>query len=1724
MRNKRKKGGLLTVAMIWAAFATTNYNPAMALDHTINNYENLNKALSGQEFEDSGNLSTLLEGDTVIMEGNITSTSPITTAVNNVTLNGSGNTYSAENSSLNGFVINTEKQTIENITINNFNNAINVESNCSLTLTDTTFGNNSTDIVNSGNITLTGNNTLGTITGTGSLTNSGNLTLNNKADISNISQTTGSITTSGNATISNSNISNGSINVSGNGNLDFKGGTLGRDTQLAINSGSTFTNSGNATLNNNDTLNGSFKQSTGSLNLAGATTNGKLSLDGGEVNVTGNQTLTGDDTIGSGGDTIGSDVDLTVDATLTNDGGTINLDSQDLITSNGSISQTSGTINANNFATAANGGSLKVNGGSLIISSDGLTLNNANDNIADGATVNMNGNLTIDNGSVSLSSSDNLENGTIKQTNGSLSLDGVSTGDVNLNSTGGNLNLTNVILNNSNDSISSTVNATIGGNLTVNNGSITLNTGDNLGNGTITQNGGSLTISDISTGSATLNSASGNLTLDGATIEGNDTIAGTVNTTIGVNGVTISNTSADGIILNNGDTINGTVDQQGGNLSLAGVTTNGKLNSTGGKLNITGDQTLISGDTIGSGANLTVGATLTNDGGTINLNKGDKIESAGSISQTSGVINANNFSTTESGGGLQASGGSLQASGGSLNISSVGLTLNNAKDNIEDGATVNMNGNLTIKNGSVSLSSSDNLENGTIKQTNGTLKLNGIKTGDISLNSTDGNLNLTNTTLNNSNDSISSEVNATIGGDLTINNGSITLNTGDNLGNGTISQKGGNLTIIDISTGNSTLDANSGNLTLNGATLTGNDTIAGTVNTTIGANGVTISNTSADGIILNNGDTINGTVDQQGGNLSLAGVTTKGNLSLDDGVVNVTGNQTLIGGDTIGSGVDLKVGATLTNEGGTINLDSQDSISNNGSISQTSGTINADNFATAADGGSLKVNGGSLIISSDGLTLNNADDNIADGATVNMNGNLTINNGSVSLGSSDSSSDNLNSGTMNLTTNGILNLNNITTENVNINAEGGTLQLSGVTLDNQNDNIEFGSNVTFNGDVNITKGNVEIDSGDTLTTGEITLNQAAGATATLGVDGLKTGVVTLNLQEGTLNIINNGLELDNTSDVIQKEIITNVDGNLTINEGKVLLNEGDSWKSGIVSVSSNGKLQFENFEATSNSDTTLKMDGADSVTELLSSTVTFGNAENISNGTIAIDYDSGILIQSGSYNLSEMKTSGSISTINGGYENHTANTMTILNNTTTSAISNNDIAGDGFAAFGVDLYARNANKLQNSDVFKGTDLTLSDTNGTGEVYIADYVLNGNLHRGDAPIDRYYNFKIFDYENVDPNIVFSSTDKETFTPIGYYKLTSNGDGSYTLGLARYNKQVFRLQATTLAQYNNQLAINDIVTSHHILHGERQLANANSNRFAAATPNLGPYQYGQQEGGLWFKSYADIERLSMTQDLNVHNTAYGAIIGADFPIVNLKKGWKFIPTPYIGYNGAHQSFNDVSAYQTGGQLGFMGTFMKNNYISSHTIYGGGYYNEMHVDNVLDNTGNWFWGTAHRFAYNWNIKRNFIIQPNFLASYNMFGEQNLHSDFGAMGMRSGMLNGVNIAPGLNFIYAKDDWSLYLGAQYLYNINEQVSGRAGNVYLPNLNMRHGYIQYGIGATKNIKDDLSTYAQVMIRNGGRTGIAFQLGLQYYFDIHEIGSKIKNGYNIAAEKIKNIKK
>ena len=100
--------------------------------------------------------------------------------------------------------------------------------------------------------------------------------------------------------------------------------------------------------------------------------------------------------------------------------------------------------------------------------------------------------------------------------------------------------------------------------------------------------------------------------------------------------------------------------------------------------------------------------------------------------------------------------------------------------------------------------------------------------------------------------------------------------------------------------------------------------------------------------------------------------------------------------------------------------------------------------------------------------------------------------------------------------------------------------------------------------------------------------------------------------------------------------------------------------------------------------------------------------------------------------------------------------------------------------------------------------------------------------------------------------------------------------------------------------------------------------------------------------------------------------------------------------------------------------------------------------------------------------------------------------------MSMKTGMLNGINIAPGTNLIWKKDTFSLYLTLQYMFNINDKIDGKAGNVTLPSLRMRHnGYIEYGFGGTKTFKDRLTTYIQMTFRNIGRTGIGVQGGMNW---------------------------
>lgn len=826
--------------------------------------------------------------------------------------------------------------------------------------------------------------------------------------------------------------------------------------------------------------------------------------------------------------------------------------------------------------------------------------------------------------------------------------------------------------------------------------------------------------------------------------------------------------------------------------------------------------------------------------------------------------------------------------------------------------------------------------------------------------------------------------------------------------------------------------------------------------------------TIADGVLnWNTLKNYNSTLKVEKGSLNIGNVN-KASLSLN--------SNSYIKKDTL---VNINSKGEIKLNGGSITLDDNDIWAGNISIGDEntvgSGTLTIDGLTS---NGGIFANGGTIDIISGSLTAS-AGDVIKEATTVKIKDDalLAVRGGDVTLAGTGTNSDTW-SGNVILRENGHLTAGGFNS-NGKLLASGGTLDVVGGRLNVIQDSIiskEVKTTIYNDSELSITNGGIAQINDNDQWEGKVSLN--GGRLDLIDYDNTTTQGQGFEANTGNLNISNTTFNMyDDYTVAKDVDVVLSNDSKAIFQNGSEFnLNENDYWGGSVEVVG--GHLIGSN----------IHFDGKNGAKwQQSSGTSTFNNSyvelndENsfIGSGDLNL-INSGMRFGADSISMSAdnlyMKNS-SINTLNGWLEEHEIS-------------SNMNVNGTNH--FGIDVAPRLGN-LGESDLFTA-DKIISDNNGT--INIADFNFVGL-----APIDRQLRFRVFDANSINDKVNFTSTNKEIFTPIGYYNLQSAGGGWYTSNMTRYNPQVFRGQVATLASFNNQLMIDDMLLNHVTLDSERLLAQSkNANIYASTLPQFAPYQYKKEDGGLWYKSYVNFENLSLTQGLKVGNNSYGSLVGADFPVINLKHGWRLMPTAYIGYNGAHQTFNGVGMYQNGGQGGLMGTFMKDNFIGSVVAYGGGYNNEMSVAGNTDRTGNWFAGTAAKLAYNFHPTKHFTIQPTAFMSYNIFGRQNWGTDFGSMSMNSGLLNGINVAPGMNFIYAKETWSVYATFQYMYNINEQVGGRAGNVDLASVKMEHGYIQYGLGVTKTWKDRLNSFFQIVFRNGGRTGVGFQLGLNYTFD------------------------
>ena len=1365
-----------------------------------------------------------------------------------------------------------------------------------------------------------------------------------------------------------------------------------------------------------------------------------------------------------------------------------------------------GTMTANKEFT--NASSDITGNGSLIIKDS--TGNSSNGGSISQAIVNISGNKFTNTGSIT--ASQEFTNSAAIEGAGSISASqgGTNTGSITQNevTTGGTFNngdgttagtittdkLTNNGTFNNNSGSSIISDEIINNDKFINNGSI----GSSSDKGTIDNKGtftnnGSIIASTITneTGKEFINNSGNEITADSFTNQGSVTNNGTINAGSLNNSSSITGNTGS-LTISNGGTNSGTISQN--IVSVTGGTLNNENSITANEFN--------NSATISGSGSLT--ATTGNNSGNITQ---DNVTIKGDYTNTGTITSNDNFTNS---GNISGGGGKLIVNNGS-NSGSI------SQDTLETSGTFENTGSIIA-----------NITNGGTFTNNGTIGTNQNK-AEITNNGTFTNNNsVIASAITNNADKTFTNAGTVVTDTITNNgtfdgNGSITIGGGENSTTGNISQN--NITI-------------NGNFANNGD-MTADNSFSNSADITGGGN-LNINNGNNTGNITQGEITVDGKLTNTGGSISAGSIANNGTISLENGSsLEITGSD--IGGiiDAIGTGNNLTAGNN--NVTGTINIGNSSTASD---LTLESGNVVADAVVNITQNGEFKLEGGETILNSNDtwagkvslnggkLTTNVTQNGILDADT----GELTVGSGSLTIGqgssiAGDVTTEIANGTTLNVNNGGEVTLNSGDNWNGTVSLNGGKLDVSGLTANgtlhgNSGDliagtgNLNIGTGsyienevaIQTSGNINITgDGIVGIDNNDTLASSSVISLKDNG---TLNYGKTEASSFEIKAESGNLNLLENSKMTINGSSSIADAVALDIQKNatLTLASAELNLDKADKWN-GIID-NQGGTINTDNVTHSSSTAALIQSDGTTNIDN--TSNITLGEKSEISGGDInitnnsvlntvnahitggnmTIDENSAFVVKNGTFELDKITASG-----DGAMQNALIHTMNGERNM--SSIGELNIANQ--ANFNIDIHAR-SNQITSNDQFMVGSMT-----GDGVARIDQWSLNGDIFGWDAPIDRNivldHIFVDKDGNPLEGNIEI--TRDATLTPIGWYQLNQHGSGAgalYSLDMIKFNPHVFRGQVTTIAQWQNQLAIDDMLFTHSMVlpsfkdeDGGVASSGLMANRYAATNPLFAPYQYSRKDGGLWYKMYGNFENLNMNLSGlgRVGNNSYGALIGADFGLKELKNGWKFMPTAYIGYNGAHQTYPGVGAYQNGGQAGFLGTWYKNNWIIGGLVYGGIYDNVMNVGGHADNTFNYFAGAATKFAYNWRFHRDWVLQPNFMAAYNFFGQQNWHSDYGQMGMMAGMLNGVNVAPGINLIWEKETFSIYGTLQYMYNVNGAVGGQAGNVGLPQLEMERGYIQYGIGFTKKFTDRFSGYLQAVLRNAGRTGCGFQMGFNF---------------------------
>ena len=292
-RGKFKKRSFLTLGAVMAIFASANYCPALAVQYNLDTFNQLESALNEgfYEYRNESDIppyyseQTVANGDILNTGGNLSfGRDSISVVTSGLTVDANNGTYSGSNT---GFIVNGTTLTLQNVTMQGFDTALNVQNGGTVNLNGTDFN---SAVYNNATINLSGENTFSdTVSNANGATvnNSGSATFNNGAlsGGGKYVQSSADASTVLNGGSINADITGGSLK----GYFSLTDGMVTEAVNTEINNDTTVSG-GELTLDNQDTWSSNADitlNNNGTLNLSGVDQGGALNAEGGNLNLNG---------------------------------------------------------------------------------------------------------------------------------------------------------------------------------------------------------------------------------------------------------------------------------------------------------------------------------------------------------------------------------------------------------------------------------------------------------------------------------------------------------------------------------------------------------------------------------------------------------------------------------------------------------------------------------------------------------------------------------------------------------------------------------------------------------------------------------------------------------------------------------------------------------------------------------------------------------------------------------------------------------------------------------------------------------------------------------------------------------------------------------------------------------------------------------------------------------------------------------------------------------------------------------------------------------------------------------------------------------------------------------------------------------------------------------------------------------------------------------------------